>query len=160
MRKWWIPVLLLLTFVLLAALLPVLAQTTDDDTEAVRAALADVPGLVEVVGVTVSDDEGDQPVLLVKYITAEMAEIGYYAEVIDAFRAIGATLPDTAVAVDSIVIYTGVDVDDVLERLEVSADVLADFVAGELTRSAFWDAVESVGLEHQLPGHDAPGDEV
>ena len=159
MRKWLI-VLLLLAITPLAALLPTLAQTTDADTETIRAALADVPGLVEVAGVTISDEEGDQPVLLVKYITAETLEIGYYAEIIDAFRAIGETLPDTAIDVESVVIYTGVTVDDVLERLEVSADVLADFVDGELTRSDFWGEVDTVGLEHQLPDHADPGDEV
>lgn len=123
-------------------------------------ALADVPG-IELVSVVLSDSRavGGERIALIKYVTVEMDEFAYRAEVLDVFRAAGEAIHADGVDVDRMVLYVGVTTTDLIERIEAAAQDIRDLAAGELTRTQFLSLLIVTELGHSLPGH-GPGDPV
>jgi hypothetical protein len=125
----------------LLALWPAQAQPTalEDD---IRAVVAAVPGVWEVVGVTITDT-GD---VLIEYLTAETDEIGYRAEVLEVYRAVGQALGETDLI--HVVLIPGVTPEDLVERITLDTVHLLAYAEGEITRSELLDIMVAEPLNH------------
>lgn len=157
---------LLFVCTLLLLLLPAAAQDddTDDFITAVTKAVQDIPGMDEDVTVRLEtlllDDEATA-VLSVVYLTREVDPFGYRAETLDVFRAVAATLADdeNAPPVDLVTLLPSVEIGDDTSEIELviaQADDVTALAAGEITRTAFLDALEINAGEHQLQPTESP----
>ncbi len=147
------------------ALLPVLAQddevAPDDGALTLKTQINDavlaIPSLDRVLFVTqgtLNDESGD--FVEIAYNTDEIGLYGYYAEVMDVFRAVGETLDaqDPPLRLERIALTPTVGEHSPIETMIVPGDVLRMFVGGAITRSEFLDRVESFPGAHQSPSGD------
>ena len=137
LRKLW----LLLIFVLLV---PLMAQ----DTEPIRESVLDIPGMTDVLDVSFSEED-DLTTLNIVYLTREIGEVGYRAELLDVFRAVGAALDEAEITVDRVLIVPSVEEDSAVEYAGAQIDALRDLMNGDITRTTFLDGLEILPGEHQ-----------
>lgn len=148
------------------ALLPVLAQDEEggegpnERQSALKAEIEDIvmdiPGMDQVLFVTEGTLDDDRLYLEIAYNTRETNLYGYYLEAMDVFRAVGQKLEaEEALIVERVAVTPTVMENSPIETMAVDVDILFDFITGEITRTAFFEAVETIPGAHQIPGDDA-----
>jgi hypothetical protein len=143
---------LLTGLVLLIVIPAMIAQAPSADAlDHVRAAVEAVPGI------QLDYLEAESDTLLAAYITREYDEIGYRAEILDVYRALGAALADTDLPVARLTLITRITTGDDLEQISSDASRVLALAAAEITRSQFLEALEITPLEHTRPGRRPGG---
>lgn len=149
------------------ALLPVLAQDSAgevggmDESQsalktAVEVAVMAIPGMDAVLFVTEGRLDDERLFIEIAYNTVETNLYGYYLEAMDVFRAVGQTLEaEDELIVERVAVTPTVMENSPIETMVVDVDVLLAFIAGEITRTAFFEAVDTAPGAHQIPGDDA-----
>lgn len=123
----------------------VLTANDDEALAAVEAALA--VDWLELRTVEMTETE-DEPILTVYYVTRELDEIAYRAEMIEIFRLVGAA--DAPANMD-IAIVPQIEMGEQTQGLEmatVSLRWVQQLAAGDVTRTDFIDELQISPLEH------------
>lgn len=118
--------------------------------DVVSTALQTVVGEHQVLDVSL-DEEGT---LSVRYATREINEIGYRAEVIDLYRAIGLAVMAHDLAIDWVTLVPSIGGGAAIEQITTRAEHTTALAAGTILRSSFLRALEVVEMEH---GDTPPG---
>ncbi|MBZ0294390.1 MAG: hypothetical protein K8L99_17640 [Anaerolineae bacterium] len=127
-------------------------QVTDEDLVAgVETALMGVPG-VEVSAVTL-----DAGTLQIDYVTKEVDEIGYRAEMLEAYRAVGEYLMQADNPVTQVTLVSNVSTGEGLEQIETASGHVLALASGDITRSAFLETLTITELEHSDPANGSGG---
>lgn len=143
---------------LLLLVAPVIAQegnaTTPEPEPAdlltlIEEAVAEVPHLKEVVSVEIVEVELDDDTITtleVTYITTEIDEIGYRAEIMEVYRVIGGIITaedagDLALEIEEVLLMPSVTPDQSIEFIACELDILRDFMDETINRTAFLEAL-------------------
>jgi hypothetical protein len=135
---------LFMLLVVLLLLLPVLVESelsrrpSRPIIDRIASAVSDVPGVRGVGDVQIIDlDEHDLPVLRLVYLTAERDEIGYRAEIVEVFRAVGEIVMGTDLELAQVRLVPSVQLDEPIEVISVPAQKLRALEADDITRTEF-----------------------
>lgn len=131
MRYW---ILLALTILMLTV---VAAQDDDEEPtfeEAIEAIVADVPNILSVLDITIVENR-DVVILEIMYVTGEIEEFGYRAELMDVFRSVGTHLMEEESEIDEVLLIPSITEDINIEFVAVEAPILFEFVQEEINRS-------------------------
>lgn len=161
--------MILLAFMLLVVLLLLLPALVEDGLSDRRSrpvidrvlnAVSDVPGVRGVVTAEiVASDDDVMPTLRVVYLTAEMDEIGYRAEIVEVNRAIGEALLGTDTQFAQVVVVPSVRADEPIEIISAPGQKLRALQAEDITRTDFLAELEVESLKG-LGGHGDPATDV
>lgn len=117
----------------------------------------DVQAALETVtGIKIVSVEADDERLRIVYITREIDEVGYRAEILDVYRAVGQALPEDETR--PLRLITMIGTDEGLEQVDASSEDVRALLSGEMTRSAFLETLIVIPLEHTSPGSGPGGD--
>lgn len=156
--------------ILLCGVIVLVVAQDDEADDAVRAsqaalfeAMETVRGLVEVVDVSIliNDEDEDDLIVTVQtvYITRELNELGYRAEILDVYYALGETITEEGLVVEFVVLLPSVSEDIPVETVISTMENLTGLLEGDLSRSEFLESLEVFLGEHQLPQNDQ-GDDI
>lgn len=136
----------------------ILAQDEEEEIDdPLMMVVADVPGVQGVVDAEIAEVD-EQTVVTVIYLTREISEIGYRAEILDVFRAVGDYLDTEEIEADFVAVVPEVVEDAPLETITTGITNLQDLLTGDITRSRFLDELDIVPGEHQIqPPEDPEG---
>jgi hypothetical protein len=128
-------------------------DNADLEARLIEAVMA-VPGIQEPVLVTLADDAVE-----IVYMTLEVGDLGYRAEVLEVFRAVGMVLAgeDEFPPAQTVVLLPSIDLGEEVETLLAEIDELLAFARAEITRTAFYAGLEIEPGVHQLPDHGQGG---
>ncbi|MBZ0303446.1 MAG: hypothetical protein K8J31_27135 [Anaerolineae bacterium] len=147
--------LVVIPLILGALLLPALAQETPAAswTDSLREVVDQVPGIRQVVDVVIEDED-----VRITYVTAEADEVGYRAEMLDVFWAVGRALNAADRAVNHVILVSAVAPDDFLEEITIDSVHLAAYAEEKLTRTELLDLLSIEPLEHLNPDASSNAD--
>jgi len=109
-------------------------------------AMETVRGLVEVVDVSIliNDEDEDDLIVTVQtiYITRELNELGYRAEILDVYYALGEAITEEGLVVEFVVLLPSVSEDIPVETVIATMENLTGLLEGDLSRSEFLESLE------------------
>ncbi|GAB4527071.1 MAG: hypothetical protein OHK0046_44530 [Anaerolineae bacterium] len=129
------------------------AELMDQVIEAIDA----VPGVRGVGEVSFIEAE-DTLTLTAVYLTRETGEIGYRAELLDVFRAVGEIMEETDVDIDQIALIPSVLEDSAIETAVTTVFNVRLLMSGRLSRTTFLAELEILPGEHQFQEQESGGD--
>lgn len=154
-RIFWVMMLVVVVFS---------ANAQQDVTDVLMQAVKDVPGLVDVVSVDVVSQEVDDEVILtaeVVYLTIELSELGYRAEIIEVMRALGNAIEAGEYQFDSVLLVPSITADMPVETVATDMDAVSELVVGEMSRTDFLMQLEVVsGMHQHVPPSTDEGGEI
>lgn len=158
--------LLFMLLVVLLLLLPVLVETglsgrrSQPMIDRVANAVSDVSGVRGVVDAElVTTPDHILPQLRVVYLTSETDVIGYRAEIVEVYRAIGEVLVGTDTQVAQVVLVPSVQVDEAIEIISAPMQKVRALQADDITRTEFLDELD-VETVRGVGAHTDPAPDV